>query len=194
MWWCPYHFSIRLLHGLLYQAVPCGAPSQCMDTVPSVSEGTASVATVWFCLDCSCLESQIFSLQTSTASRNWSSSYCLQFFNYSDIIPLFAFQVSVPMTEGLDPILMLTDDATVAAWHNQGLPNDRMSTENASILTTSERWPLIIDPQQQGIKWIRNRLGPELRVVQLGQKGWEGALIAVKAPLIMLVCIVCSFC
>uniref|UniRef100_A0A3B5KQQ0 Dynein, axonemal, heavy chain 11 n=1 Tax=Xiphophorus couchianus TaxID=32473 RepID=A0A3B5KQQ0_9TELE len=78
--------------------------------------------------------------------------------------------VSVPLTDGLDPILMLTDDATVAAWHNQGLPNDRMSTENAAILTTSERWPLIIDPQQQAIKWIRNRLKPELRMVRLGQK------------------------
>ncbi|KAM8734967.1 dynein axonemal heavy chain 11 [Acanthopagrus schlegelii] len=88
-------------------------------------------------------------------------------------IPFLKSQtVSVPLTDGLDPILMLTDDATVAAWHNQGLPNDRMSTENAAILTTSERWPLIIDPQQQGIKWIRNKLGPELRVVQLGQRGY----------------------
>ncbi|KAM7383622.1 hypothetical protein PAMP_003257 [Pampus punctatissimus] len=88
-------------------------------------------------------------------------------------IPLLQSQkVPIPLTDGLDPILMLTDDATVAAWHNQGLPNDRMSTENAAILTTSERWPLIIDPQQQGIKWIRNRLGSELRVVQLGQKGY----------------------
>ncbi|KAG7242136.1 hypothetical protein INR49_024182, partial [Caranx melampygus] len=87
-------------------------------------------------------------------------------------IPFLQSQrVSAPLTDGLDPILMLTDDATVAAWHNQGLPNDRMSTENAAILTTSERWPLIIDPQQQGIKWILNRLGSELRVVQLGQKG-----------------------
>uniref|UniRef100_A0A667Y5V4 Dynein axonemal heavy chain 11 n=1 Tax=Myripristis murdjan TaxID=586833 RepID=A0A667Y5V4_9TELE len=81
-------------------------------------------------------------------------------------------QGPIPLTDGLDPVLMLTDDATVAAWHNQGLPNDRMSTENAAILTTSERWPLIIDPQQQGIKWIRNRWGSELRVVQLGQKGY----------------------
>ncbi|KAM9852522.1 dynein axonemal heavy chain 11 [Aulostomus maculatus] len=88
-------------------------------------------------------------------------------------IPFLQSQkVSIPLTDGLDPILMLTDDATVAAWHNQGLPNDRMSTENAAILTTSERWPLIIDPQQQGIKWIRNQLGSELRVVQLGQKGY----------------------
>ncbi|CAB1334772.1 unnamed protein product [Coregonus sp. 'balchen'] len=37
------------------------------------------------------------------------------------------------------------DDPAVAAWHNQGLPNDRMSTEDAAILTTGERWPLMID-------------------------------------------------
>ena len=85
--------------------------------------------------------------------------------------PSALFQTPIPLTEGLEPILMLTDDATVAAWHNQGLPGDRMSTENAAILTTSERWPLMVDPQQQGIKWIRNRCGPGLRVVQLGQKG-----------------------
>lgn len=79
------------------------------------------------------------------------------------------FQSSVPLTDGLDPVLMLTDDAAVAAWHNQGLPNDRMSIENAAILTTSERWPLVVDPQQQGVKWLRQRLGPELRVVQLAE-------------------------
>lgn len=95
--------------------------------------------------------------------------YCSS--NYSVISPYSLFQVSTPLTDGLDPVLMLTDDATVAAWHNQGLPNDRMSIENAAILTTSERWPLIIDPQQQGIKWIQNWLGSELRVVQLEQKG-----------------------
>ncbi|XP_077576473.1 dynein axonemal heavy chain 11 [Stigmatopora nigra] len=88
-------------------------------------------------------------------------------------IPFLKFQkVSVPLTDGLDPILMLTDDVTVAAWHNQGLPNDRMSTENAAILSTSERWPLMVDPQQQGIKWIRSQRGPKLKVVQQGQKGY----------------------
>ncbi|XP_019728452.1 dynein heavy chain 11, axonemal isoform X3 [Hippocampus comes] len=88
-------------------------------------------------------------------------------------IPFLKSQkVSVPLTDGLDPIIMLTDDATVAAWHNQGLPNDRMSTENAAILTTSERWPLMVDPQQQGIKWIRSQQGAKMRVVQQGQKGY----------------------
>lgn len=69
---------------------------------------------------------------------------------------LFLFQVLVPLTDGLDPVLMPTDDATVAAWCNQGLPNNWKSIANATILTTGERWPLVRDPQQQGIKWIRN--------------------------------------
>lgn len=42
---------------------------------------------------------------------------------------------------------MLTDDAQVASWNNEGLPTDTMSTENATILTNSARWPLMIDPQ-----------------------------------------------
>jgi len=61
----------------------------------------------------------------------------------------------IPFSEGLDPLLLLTDDAQIAQWNNEGLPGDRMSTENATILTNTERWPLIIDPQLQGIKWIK---------------------------------------
>lgn len=51
------------------------------------------------------------------------------------------------MTNNLDPLALLTDDAQIAAWNNEGLPNDRMSSENATILTNSVRWPLIVDPQ-----------------------------------------------
>jgi dynein heavy chain len=39
-----------------------------------------------------------------------------------------------------------------------------MSAENATVLTNSERWPLMIDPQLQGIKWIKNKYGSELKV------------------------------
>lgn len=65
------------------------------------------------------------------------------------------------------------DDATMAAWSSEGLPSDRMSLENAAILANCERWPLMIDPQQQGIEWVRNWSGPDLRVVQQGQKGFD---------------------
>ena len=65
---------------------------------------------------------------------------------------------------------LLTDDADVASWNNQGLPSDRMSTENATILCNTERWPLIVDAQLQGIKWIKNKYSSELKAIRLGQK------------------------
>ena len=68
---------------------------------------------------------------------------------------LKTLQTPIPVTQDFDPLSLLTDDAQVATWNNEGLPNDRMSTENATILTSAERWPLIIDPQLQGIKWIK---------------------------------------
>ncbi|XP_010613302.1 dynein heavy chain 9, axonemal isoform X2 [Fukomys damarensis] len=81
-------------------------------------------------------------------------------------------EVPIPVTPTLDPLRMLTDDADVAAWQNEGLPADRMSVENATILTNCERWPLMVDPQLQGIKWVKNRYGEDLRVTQIGQKGY----------------------
>ena len=75
------------------------------------------------------------------------------------------------MTPTLDPLRMLMDDADVATWQNEGLPADRMSTENAAILLNCERWPLMVDPQLQGIKWIKNKYAEDLRVTQIGQKG-----------------------
>uniref|UniRef100_G1PVX8 Dynein axonemal heavy chain 9 n=2 Tax=Myotis lucifugus TaxID=59463 RepID=G1PVX8_MYOLU len=85
---------------------------------------------------------------------------------------LSQLQVPIPITPRLDPLRMLTDDADVAAWQNQGLPADRMSVENATILVTCERWPLLVDPQLQGIKWVKNKYGEDLRVTQIGQKGY----------------------
>ncbi|KTG04987.1 hypothetical protein cypCar_00006303 [Cyprinus carpio] len=81
-------------------------------------------------------------------------------------------EVPIPMTEGLDPISMLTDGATIAQWNNEGLPGDKISTQNATILTNCERWPLLIDPQLQGIKWLKSRYGNSLKVINLSQKGY----------------------
>ncbi|XP_034468683.1 dynein heavy chain 11, axonemal isoform X3 [Hippoglossus hippoglossus] len=97
-------------------------------------------------------------------------------------------KMPIPMTDGLDPVSMLTDDATVAQWNNEGLPGDKMSTQNATILTNCERWPLLIDPQLQGIKWIKSRYGSSLKVVSLGQRGYvdviEQAVVAGDTVLI----------
>ena len=75
------------------------------------------------------------------------------------------------MSPGLDVLSLLTDDAQIATWNNENLPSDRMSIENATILTNAERWPLMIDPQLQGVKWIKTRVGEELKIIRLDQKG-----------------------
>jgi len=63
----------------------------------------------------------------------------------------------IPFTETLDVCMLLANEASIATWNNQKLPADRVSTENGCILTNSERWPLMIDPQLQGITWIKNK-------------------------------------
>ncbi|KAL0116299.1 hypothetical protein PUN28_011253 [Cardiocondyla obscurior] len=81
-------------------------------------------------------------------------------------------QVPIPYTPDLDPISLMSDDATIAQWNNEGLPTDRMSSENATILANSSRWPLMIDPQMQGIKWIKNKYRDDLLVLRLTQHNY----------------------
>lgn len=80
----------------------------------------------------------------------------------------------IPYTKGIDPLSVLASEADIATWKNEGLPADRMSVENASIITSCARWPLLIDPQLQGLAWLKKRVGDDLVVVQLSQQGWLG--------------------
>lgn len=62
----------------------------------------------------------------------------------------FLTDKGAPMTAGIsDPLKVLVDDATVASWVREGLPSDPTSVQNGTILTNSERWPLMMDPQLQ---------------------------------------------
>ena len=44
----------------------------------------------------------------------------------------------------------------IRAWTIDALPNDSFSVDNAIILSRARRWPLMIDPQLQANKWIKN--------------------------------------
>jgi dynein heavy chain len=81
-------------------------------------------------------------------------------------------QRKIPFTEGVDPLKVLATDADQAVWKTEGLPADRVSLENAAVVVSCKRYPLLIDPQLQGQKWIRGKEGNELQVIQLSQKGW----------------------
>ncbi|RZF49077.1 hypothetical protein LSTR_LSTR008363 [Laodelphax striatellus] len=100
----------------------------------------------------------------------FTKQYRLDLMNKMWLPFLKSIEPTIPITEGLDPLTLLTDDAQIAIWNNEGLPSDRMSTENATILSNSDRWPLMIDPQLQGVKWIKQKYGDNLVVIRLGQR------------------------
>jgi len=78
---------------------------------------------------------------------------------------------NVPLGDSVDPLSILATDAQMASWNTQGLPSDRISGENGAIMTNSERWCLIIDPQMQGIVWIRKKEEDnKLQITRMGQK------------------------
>ena len=75
-------------------------------------------------------------------------------------LPFLATSVSggpLPMDESANPLTVLTNPAEIAKWNQHGLPSDRVSTENGSIVENTLRWPLLIDPQLQGVRWIQEK-------------------------------------
>lgn len=51
---------------------------------------------------------------------------------------------------------ILEDPVQTKTWTAASLPNDNLSIENAIIMFKSRRWPLMIDPQSQANKFIKN--------------------------------------
>ena len=53
------------------------------------------------------------------------------------------------------PLDLMTTASETAKWEDEGLPSDRVSLENGLLVTRSERWPLLVDPQLQGVAWLK---------------------------------------
>ncbi|KAM4746905.1 dynein axonemal heavy chain 3-like [Rhinophrynus dorsalis] len=62
----------------------------------------------------------------------------------------------IPVSEGFALSGTLGDPLKIMEWQFHGLPKDNFSIENAIIVTSARRWPLMIDPQGQANKWIKN--------------------------------------
>ena len=77
-------------------------------------------------------------------------------------------QEKIPCSE--EPCLRdtLGDAVTIRSWNVNGLPTDNFSIDNAIVLFNSRRWPLMIDPQGQANKWVRNMENANnLKVIKL---------------------------
>ena len=73
------------------------------------------------------------------------------------------------MSEGYNPLPLLVTEVQIAEWNTQGLPADPVSTENGVLVSMSARYPLLVDPQLQGVAWVRAMETPNgLETVRLG--------------------------
>ncbi|XP_052771287.1 dynein axonemal heavy chain 2-like isoform X2 [Mya arenaria] len=90
-------------------------------------------------------------------------------------------KLGVPCDPSFDFCKFMAKPTNVRDWNIQGLPSDSFSTENGVIVTSASRWPLMVDPQGQAIKWIKNmEASRNLKVVDLQQPDYmrtlEGAI------------------
>ena len=67
----------------------------------------------------------------------------------------------------------LGNDVQIRDWILKGLPNDQHSIENALIITQhTKSFPLLIDPQLNGTRWLRAVEGDNLVVLQFDQSNF----------------------
>jgi dynein heavy chain len=79
-------------------------------------------------------------------------------------------ELQIPCDPSFRMTHLLAKPTDVRFWNIQGLPSDQFSTENGVIVTRGRRWPLMVDPQGQAIKWVKNmERERNLKVVDLQQ-------------------------
>nr|XP_046251760.1 dynein axonemal heavy chain 12 isoform X2 [Scatophagus argus] len=63
---------------------------------------------------------------------------------------------NIPSSDDFSLSKTLGDPIKIRAWNIAGLPSDSFSIDNGVIVSNSRRWPLMIDPQGQANKWVKN--------------------------------------
>ena len=98
----------------------------------------------------------------------------------------FCTQNNIPISNNLSLERILTDLVTVREWNLNGLLADKLSIENGIYTSNVKRWPLIINPQNQGNRWIKKNEG--IKVVKQTQGKYLQTLentIRLGAPMLI---------
>ncbi|XP_071486244.1 dynein axonemal heavy chain 3-like [Diadema antillarum] len=83
----------------------------------------------------------------------------------------------IPVSSVFSLSATLGDPVKIRDWQLAGLPVDNFSTDNALIVTNANRWPLMIDPQGQANKWVKNMEKPnKLQVIKLSDPTYTRTL------------------
>lgn len=85
--------------------------------------------------------------------------------------------MQIPSNPSYNIKQFLSNPAVIRNWNVCGLPNDDFSTDNGIIINRGSRWPLIIDPQCQALKWIKNmEIENNLKVIDFCLPGYMNIL------------------
>jgi len=83
------------------------------------------------------------------------------------------YKLLVPCSPNFSFSIFLSKPTQTREWNIQGLPSDSFSTENGVIVARGNRWPLMIDPQGQAIKWVKNmEMSNGLKIIDLQQQDY----------------------
>ena len=83
----------------------------------------------------------------------------------------------IPCSKQFSLNATLGQPVKIRSWQIAGLPVDSFSVDNGIIVTNSRRWPLLIDPQGQANKWIKNLERPnKLAVIKLSDPTYARTL------------------
>lgn len=74
----------------------------------------------------------------------------------------------IPRSKVFSLVNILGEPYEIRQWTIYGLPKDDTSIQNGIIVMKGNRWPLIIDPQEQANRWIRNmEKENQLRIIKM---------------------------
>lgn len=63
-------------------------------------------------------------------------------------------QRDIPISAKFDFTQFVTNQGEVQRWLSHSLPQDSTSIQSAVLVKNTRKWPLLIDPQRQALKWI----------------------------------------
>lgn len=86
-------------------------------------------------------------------------------------------KIGIPCSKNFSLNTTLGEPVKIRAWQIAGLPADLFSVDNGIIVYSSRRWPLMIDPQGQANKWVKNMERPnKLAVIKLSDPNYVRTL------------------
>ncbi|EGD83038.1 dynein heavy chain 2 [Salpingoeca rosetta] len=84
---------------------------------------------------------------------------------------------NIPCSDTFSLRATLGQPVLIRDWQIAGLPVDDFSTENGIIVSNARRWPLMIDPQSQANKWVKNmERDNQLSVIKLSDANFVRTL------------------